>query len=212
MPPVAGDGWMILGDSAGLVNSQRLKGIHLAIKSGMLAAETAFEALMKNDFFRRDPQCIFRRKSTSSWIKDELWKVRNFHQGFEKGFLTGMFHAGLQQFTGGRGLCDRYPGARRPRAHEAARRTARRRRRRSPPPRPRQGRRQAHLRQADRPLPLRHQARRRSALAPGHCTTPISATHAARKSSAIPARTSAPPTSTRLVDDAQPTLTANAST
>ncbi len=42
IPPVAGDGWMILGDSAGFVNSARLKGIHLAIKSGMLAAETAF--------------------------------------------------------------------------------------------------------------------------------------------------------------------------
>ena len=41
---------MILGDSAGFLNSQRLKGIHLAIKSGMLAAETAFEALKKDDF------------------------------------------------------------------------------------------------------------------------------------------------------------------
>ena len=49
IPPVAGNGWMILGDSAGFLNSQRLKGIHLAIKSGMLAAETAFEALTKND-------------------------------------------------------------------------------------------------------------------------------------------------------------------
>ena len=49
IPPVAGDGWMILGDSAGFLNSQRLKGIHLAIKSGMLAAETAFEALKKDD-------------------------------------------------------------------------------------------------------------------------------------------------------------------
>src|SRR5580692_1462933 len=49
VPPVAGNGWMILGDSAGLLNSQRLKGIHLAIKSGMLAAETTFEALKKND-------------------------------------------------------------------------------------------------------------------------------------------------------------------
>src|SRR6266568_4324119 len=39
VPPVAGNGWMILGDSAGFLNSQRLKGIHLAIKSGMLAAE-----------------------------------------------------------------------------------------------------------------------------------------------------------------------------
>ena len=45
MPPLGGDGWMIVGDSAGFLNSQRLKGIHLAIKSGMLAAETAFEAL-----------------------------------------------------------------------------------------------------------------------------------------------------------------------
>ena len=50
IPPVAGNGWMILGDSAGFLNSQRLKGIHLAIKSGMLAAETAFEALKKDDF------------------------------------------------------------------------------------------------------------------------------------------------------------------
>ena len=108
IPPVAGDGWMILGDSAGFLNSQRLKGIHLAIKSGMLAAETAFEALKKSDSSAaRLSQ--FQKKVDASWIKDELWKVRNFHQGFEKGFLAGLFHAGLQQFTGGRGLYKRYP-------------------------------------------------------------------------------------------------------
>jgi electron-transferring-flavoprotein dehydrogenase len=108
IPPVAGDGWMILGDSAGFLNSQRLKGIHLAIKSGMLAAETAFEALKKNDSSAAT-LAQFQEKVDSSWIKDELWKVRNFHQGFEKGFLAGLFHAGLQQFTGGRGLYNRYP-------------------------------------------------------------------------------------------------------
>ncbi len=108
VPPVAGDGWMILGDSAGLVNSQRLKGIHLAIKSGMLAAETAFEALKKNDASAATLSA-YQKKVDSSWIKDELWKVRNFHQAFEKGFLKGMFHAGVQQFTGGRGLWNRYP-------------------------------------------------------------------------------------------------------
>ena len=108
IPPVAGDGWMILGDSAGFLNSQRLKGIHLAIKSGMLAAETAFEALKKSDASAAT-LADFQRKVDSSWIKDELWKVRNFHQGFEKGLLAGMFHAGLQQFTGGRGLKNRYP-------------------------------------------------------------------------------------------------------
>ncbi len=108
MPPLAGDGWMMIGDSAGLLNSQRLKGIHLAIKSGMLAAETAFESLQKNDFSARVLR-QFQNKVESSWIKDELWKVRNFHQGFEHGFWWGMFHTVLQQITGGRGLRNRYP-------------------------------------------------------------------------------------------------------
>jgi electron-transferring-flavoprotein dehydrogenase len=108
IPPVAGNGWMILGDSAGFLNSQRLKGIHLAIKSGMLAAETVFEALKKDDFSAASLS-DFQRRVESSWIKDELWKVRNFHQGFEHGFWRGMINAGLQQFTGGRGLRNRYP-------------------------------------------------------------------------------------------------------
>ena len=109
IPPVAGDGWMILGDSAGYLNSQRLKGIHLAIKSGMLAAETAFEALKKADFSAVSLGA-FQNRVENSWIKEELWKVRNFHQGFEHGFWRGMFHAGIQQFTGGRGVRSRYLG------------------------------------------------------------------------------------------------------
>src|SRR5947199_3512907 len=103
IPPVAGNGWMILGDSAGFLNSQRLKGIHLAIKSGMLAAETAFEALNKNDFSATS-LAVFQQNVERSWIREELWKVRNFHQGFEHGFWCGMIHAGIQQFTGGRGV------------------------------------------------------------------------------------------------------------
>ena len=107
IPPVSGDGWMLLGDTAGFLNSARLKGIHLAIKSGMLAAETAFEALKKNDSSAATLS-TYQSKVDASWIKDELWKVRNFHQGFEHGFLPGMFHAGLQQITGGRGLYAHY--------------------------------------------------------------------------------------------------------
>src|SRR5437588_4968814 len=99
---------MIFGDSAGSLNSARLKGIHLAIKSGMLAAETACEAFKKGDA-SASALSDFQRRVEASWIKEELWKVRNFHQGFEHGLWAGMFHAGLQQFTGGRGLRDRYP-------------------------------------------------------------------------------------------------------
>ena len=108
LPPLAGDGWMILGDSAGFVNSARLKGIHLAIKSGMLAAETAFDALIKDD---ASAATLLNHQSRveSSWIKEELWGVRNMHQGFENGFFAGMFNTGLQMISGGRGLHARYP-------------------------------------------------------------------------------------------------------
>jgi len=107
IPPLAGDGWMITGDSAGFVNSQRLKGIHLAIKSGMLAAETAYEALVDGDFSANELS-DYQERVEKSWIREELWKVRNFHQGFEHGMFEGMIHAALQQITLGRGLHERY--------------------------------------------------------------------------------------------------------
>ena len=107
IPPVAGDGWMILGDSAGFLNSQRLKGIHLAIKSGMLAAETVIDAMVAGDFTRSTLN-LYASRVDNSWIKQELWPVRNFHQGFEHGFWSGMFHAALQQVSGGRGLHAKY--------------------------------------------------------------------------------------------------------
>jgi len=108
LPALAGSGWMITGDAAGFLNLQRLKGIHLAIKSGMLAAETAFEAMKCNDFSSATLG-HYPQKIETSWIKEELWEVRNFHQGFEHGMLRGLMHAGLQQLTGGYGVRDRYP-------------------------------------------------------------------------------------------------------
>ncbi len=107
MPRHHFDGGMIVGDSGGFLNAIRLKGIHLALKSGMLAAEAAAEAIEADDFsaarLRRFDDLV-----ESSWIRDELWKARNFHQGFERGLGAGLFHAGLQMATGGRGLRDRY--------------------------------------------------------------------------------------------------------
>jgi electron-transferring-flavoprotein dehydrogenase len=102
------DGGMIVGDSAGFLNSMRLKGIHLAFKTGMLAAQCAFEALETNDFSAKRLR-RFEELVENSWVKEELWKVRNFHQGFERGFWMGMFHTALQMVTGGRGMRNRYP-------------------------------------------------------------------------------------------------------
>jgi electron-transferring-flavoprotein dehydrogenase len=108
MPKLVTAGALLVGDSAGLLNSQRLKGIHLAIKSGMLAAEAIFEALQLGDF-SENRLSGYARRVEQSWMKQELWKVRNYHQAFEHGMLRGAFHAGLQMITGGRGLYGRYP-------------------------------------------------------------------------------------------------------
>ena len=108
IPKLAADGVLLTGDSAGFLNSQRLKGVHLAIKSGMLAAETILDALRNRDFSETQLSGYVRRIERS-WVKDELWKVRNFHQAFEGGILRGSVHVGLQMLTGGRGLYARYP-------------------------------------------------------------------------------------------------------
>jgi electron-transferring-flavoprotein dehydrogenase len=103
MPRIYGNGWMLLGDSASFLNSQRLKGIHLAIKSGMLAAETAFDALISGDS-SEDTLSEYNAAVDASWIKDELYAVRNFHQAFEHGLYDGVVRAGLQTLMHGANL------------------------------------------------------------------------------------------------------------
>ena len=105
MPRTYVDGGLIIGDSASFLNSQRLKGIHMAIKSGMLAAETIFEALCSGDASAKTLSA-FPKKVEASWIKKELWEVRNFHQGYEHGLYAGLFHTAVQFVSGGRGLID----------------------------------------------------------------------------------------------------------
>jgi electron-transferring-flavoprotein dehydrogenase len=108
MPRPFADGVLLAGDSAGFLNPQRLKGIHSAIKSGMLAAETIFEALKKGDYSARELQ-RYEQAVNESWIVPELRKVRNFHAGFKNSRWVALLNTGLQFFTGGRawGIFDR---------------------------------------------------------------------------------------------------------
>jgi electron-transferring-flavoprotein dehydrogenase len=112
MPRLAGDGFLIVGDSGGFLNAQKLKGISLGMKSGMLAAETIFECLKTGDF-GETALAAFPRRVEASWLKKDLWQVRNFHQGFEKGLFGGMVQGALGFVTGGRGwgVKDRLPSA-----------------------------------------------------------------------------------------------------
>ncbi len=106
MPQLYHDNLLIVGDSAGFLNAIRLKGIHLAIESGMMAAETILEAAPKGDYSSAALASITTRFEKSA-ARDELYKVRNYHQGFEGGLIAGMIYFGFQFITGGRGLFDR---------------------------------------------------------------------------------------------------------
>ena len=99
------DGGLIIGDSGGFLDSQRLKGIHMAMKSGMLAAETIFDALKAGDTSAKTLG-EFPKKIEHSYIKEELWRVRNFHQSFQHGLFSGFVKVGFQELSGGRGLKD----------------------------------------------------------------------------------------------------------
>jgi electron-transferring-flavoprotein dehydrogenase len=105
MPRNYVDGALIIGDSGSFLDSQRLKGIHMAIKSGMLAADTIFEALKTGDATAKTLSA-FPQKVDQSYIKKELRAVRNFHQSFKYGLYGGLFLGALQQISGGRGLID----------------------------------------------------------------------------------------------------------
>jgi len=97
------DGLMVTGDSAGFLNGMRLKSVHLAMKSGMMAAETAWDALQAEKYDAAQ-LAAYEERFRNSWAYTELRGARNFHQGFEHGMWAGMFNAGLAPILGGRGF------------------------------------------------------------------------------------------------------------
>ena len=100
LPECAVDGALIVGDAAGFLNSMRLKGIHLAMKSGMLAAETAFAAVTAED--TSQPRLAqFDELIRASWVGEEMRAVQHVHQGFKYGLFGGLAFAGLQLLTKG---------------------------------------------------------------------------------------------------------------
>ena len=103
LPKLYTDNALIVGDSAGFLTMPALKGIHLAIYSGMLAAETALTALEKDDFSEQTLQ-QYETLVNKSIIYKEMHRVRNFRQGFINGMVAGMFHFVTQFVTGGAGL------------------------------------------------------------------------------------------------------------
>ncbi|HXH25757.1 MAG TPA: electron transfer flavoprotein-ubiquinone oxidoreductase [Vicinamibacterales bacterium] len=95
------DGALIAGDAAGFLNAMRLKGIHLAMRTGMLAAETAYEAVRAGDT-SAEALRRYQERIDAGPVKAELYPVRSVHQAFGYGLYAGLLFSGLTLLTGGR--------------------------------------------------------------------------------------------------------------
>jgi electron-transferring-flavoprotein dehydrogenase len=99
IPQLYTDGAMLVGDSASFMNPMRIKGVHLSMKSGMLAAEAAFEALKKGDASAATLS-TYKDRVDASWIKPEMLASRNMHANFGGGFVGGMVKTGFDWLFG----------------------------------------------------------------------------------------------------------------
>ncbi len=95
-----GDGLLIAGDAAGLVNVASLKGIHYAMQSGIYAARTIFDALKHGDTSARRLQA-YDRALRESYVVRDLYRTRNMRLAFKSGFWLGGLKAGLMSLTRG---------------------------------------------------------------------------------------------------------------
>ncbi len=104
MPKLYTDGAMIVGDSAGFCNAEKLAGIHMAIKSGMMAAETIVDAVEADDFTSVTLGGYAERYRTS-WAYEEHYKARTQHASFAKGLPYFFLNEPVRRFlTDGGGL------------------------------------------------------------------------------------------------------------
>ena len=95
LPKLVFPGGALIGCDAGFLNAPRIKGSHAAIKSGMLAAEAAFEALGSER--QHDELSSYPQAFEKSWLHDELYRARNFKPWLDKGLLLGSLMFGIDQ-------------------------------------------------------------------------------------------------------------------
>jgi electron-transferring-flavoprotein dehydrogenase len=101
LPRLIFPGGCLIGDDAGFLNASRIKGSHAAIKSGMLAAEAAFDAVKAGH--SGDELAAYPEAFRASWLHDELNRARNFKPWMSKGLYTGTLMVGIDQVVfGGR--------------------------------------------------------------------------------------------------------------
>jgi len=108
IPRLAVDGGVFVGGCAAMQNTPGLKGVHLSMKSGILAAESILKALEASDYSRKTLE-IYPDLFRKSWAYNEIYEARNFSQALAKKGLKKWIHLGAQYFTKGRGFVDNMP-------------------------------------------------------------------------------------------------------
>ncbi|MDB5942296.1 MAG: Electron transfer flavoprotein-ubiquinone oxidoreductase [Ramlibacter sp.] len=97
LPKTVFPGGALVGCEAGYLNASRIKGSHAAIKTGMLAAQAAYEAITAGR--QHDELTAYPALFEKSWLRDELNKSRNFKQWFKKGRTVATVMTGIEQFV-----------------------------------------------------------------------------------------------------------------
>ena len=96
IPKLTFSGGCLVGCTAGFLNVPKIKGTHTAMKSGMLAAEAIFDQLMSD--MPSGEAASYGGKIESSWLWDELYRVRNIRPAFTKGLWAGMSYAAIDTY------------------------------------------------------------------------------------------------------------------
>ncbi|MGA8180930.1 MAG: electron transfer flavoprotein-ubiquinone oxidoreductase [Desulfobacterales bacterium] len=108
IPRLSVNGGVFVGGGAAMQNTPGLKGVHLSMKSGTLAAEAIIKALERSDFTQKTLETyddLFQK----SWANDEIYEARNFSQALSKKGPMKWIHIGAQYLTKGRGFIDNMP-------------------------------------------------------------------------------------------------------
>jgi electron-transferring-flavoprotein dehydrogenase len=95
LPKLAFPGGALIGCDAGFLNAPRIKGSHAAIKTGMLAADAAFDALAAGR--AGDELAAYPAAFETSWLRDELFVARNFKPYLDRGLIRGALLWGIDQ-------------------------------------------------------------------------------------------------------------------
>jgi electron-transferring-flavoprotein dehydrogenase len=95
LPKLVFPGGALVGDDAGFLNASRIKGSHAAIKTGMLAADAAFDAVQAGR--QADELTAYPESFKTSWLHTELHRARNFKQWMSKGLYLGTLMVGIEQ-------------------------------------------------------------------------------------------------------------------